>query len=77
MLEAIYYPGRYVVEGYPNQMASYAGQLNYGDVRAVIEYVKSITDGYDESKILTEWPEDYDGTEWVDDQGQLAEPPVQ
>jgi cytochrome c oxidase subunit 2 len=77
LLESIYYPGRKLVASYPNQMASYAGQLKYGDIRALIEYMKTITDGY-AGPALSEWPAGYDGTQWIDADGAVKDQaPVQ
>ena len=77
ILESIYYPNAYQVPGPYGKMASYAGQLNYGDVLAVDAYIKSLTDGYDESKIRQEWPEEYDGTTWLNDANEPVDPPLQ
>ncbi len=77
ILESIYYPGRKLVATYNNQMASYAGQLNYGDVRAIIEYMKTLADGYTGTP-LAKWPEGYDGKKWIEADGMLNdEPPIQ
>ena len=76
ILESIYYPNAYKVPGPYGQMASYAGQLNYGDVLAVDAYIKSLTEGYDQSKIPQEWPEGYDGTTWLNDAGEAVAPPL-
>lgn len=76
ILESIYYPNAYKVPGPYGQMASYAGQLNYGDVLAVDAYIKSLTEGYDESKIPQEWPDEYDGTTWLNEAGEAVDPPL-
>lgn len=73
--ESIYFPSRVIVPGFNDQMSSYAGKLKYGDIRGVIEYMKSITDGYPQDKILAAWPQGYDGKQWLDATGQVAEPP--
>ncbi|MEM1027238.1 MAG: c-type cytochrome [Planctomycetota bacterium] len=79
LLEAIYQPAKYYVEGYEGvAMASYAGQLNYGDVQGVIAYIKSLS-GVDESEIMQSFPADrdlYDGTQWIDMDGNAIEPPA-
>ena len=76
ILESIYYPGNYIVPGYPNQMASYAGQLNYGDVLAVDAYIRSLSDGFPEDQIRKEWPAEYDGRTWLDMNNEVTDPPV-
>ena len=76
ILESIYYPGNWLVPGWGNNMASYRGQLNYGHVRGVIAYMKSLTEGYD-GPILKEWPggEAYQGDVWINDKGEEAPVP--
>jgi cytochrome c oxidase subunit 2 len=75
ILESIYQPNKYYVEGYPNGgMASYAGQLNYGDVIGVIAYIKSLS-GVDEEQIRPSYPADrelYDGTQWLGPDGETT-----
>jgi cytochrome c oxidase subunit 2 len=46
ILESIYYPGRKVVAGFGNAMASYLGQLSEREVGAIIEYMKTISVHY-------------------------------
>lgn len=75
ILASIYYPGEYVLNPYPNQMASYAGQLNYGDVLAVDAYIRSLTEDF-KGEIRQEWPAEYDGRTWLDAEGNATEPPL-
>lgn len=42
--ESILDPGAKVVAGFPNQMVSYQGQLSEKDIRAIIAYIKSISE---------------------------------
>ena len=78
ILESIYKPNAYKTPGYENQaMASYAGQLNYGDVQGVIAYIKSLSD-VPADQIMQSFPADrevYDGSQWIDDSGAIVEPP--
>ena len=41
--ESILEPDRYLVPGYPNQMQSYQGQLTERELRALIVYIKSLS----------------------------------
>ncbi len=79
ILESIYIPGAFKVTGFESQnMSTFAGQLNYGDVMGVIAYIKSIS-GVDESEIRAEYPADrevYDGSDWLDENNQVMEPPA-
>ncbi len=43
--EAIYEPAAKIRQGYPNQMASYQGRINDKELRALIAYMKSVSDG--------------------------------
>ncbi len=40
--ESIYVPAAKLVEGYPNQMVSYQGQINDRELGAIIAYIKSL-----------------------------------
>tara|TARA_A100001015_G_scaffold110298_1_gene122384 strand:+ start:5979 stop:6938 length:960 start_codon:yes stop_codon:yes gene_type:complete len=40
--ESIVYPAKKIVSGYPNVMASYAGQLDDRELNALIEYIKTL-----------------------------------
>lgn len=42
--QAILEPGAYITPGYPNQMVSYQGQLTERELRAIILYIKSLSD---------------------------------
>jgi cytochrome c oxidase subunit 2 len=44
--ESIYEPGKHVVAGYDNVMASYQGQLKDNDVMAMIAFFKTLSDKY-------------------------------
>jgi cytochrome c oxidase subunit 2 len=56
--ESIYYPQRKVVAGYPaGGMNSFLGQLSEEDVKAVIWYMKSISDNFDKSLLPSAPPE--------------------
>ena len=46
--ESILDPAAHIVEGYPNQMASYQGRITEREIQGVITYMKSITAGYEE-----------------------------
>ena len=78
LLESIYYPGRYIVPGYTNAMPRYKNKLNYGHIRGLLEYMKTLTDGY-EGPILEEWPggAEYDGKAWITATGEEAAPPIE
>ena len=41
--ESIVYPGKKIVKGYPNVMASYAGLLSDRDINGIIEYIKTLS----------------------------------
>ncbi len=42
--EAVYEPAAKIRQGYPNQMATYQGRINDKELRALIAYMKSISD---------------------------------
>lgn len=42
--ESIYHPGRYIRSGYQNVMNSYLGQINEEEMRALIAFMRSISD---------------------------------
>lgn len=43
--ESIYEPAAKLVEGYPNQMVSYQGQIDEQELSEIIAYIKSISEG--------------------------------
>ncbi len=44
--ESILYPQKKIVAGFGGQMPSYAGSLNDKEIDAIIEYMKTLADGY-------------------------------
>jgi cytochrome c oxidase subunit 2 len=49
--ESIFYPGKSIVKPYTNQMPTYLGQLSENDVMALIWYMRTLSDKYDQSKV--------------------------
>lgn len=72
--ESIRYPNRKKAVGYAGQnMSAYPEtQLNAGDVRALIEFMKSISDDY-QDQTLDAFPEGYEGKEDLIPQDVAAE----
>lgn len=54
--DSIFYPGKQIVAGYPNQMPSYLGQLAEDDVQALIWYMKELTENFNKSQLPTKPP---------------------
>jgi cytochrome c oxidase subunit 2 len=52
--ESILNPGAEIVEPYPNQMASFAGQLREREITAIIEFIKRLDEVVDEQGNLLE-----------------------
>ena len=44
--ESIWYPGRYLVEGWGNAMPAFASTLSEKDLKAIAAYIATLSDGY-------------------------------
>ena len=66
--ESIRYPNRKKAEGFAGgNMSAYGeGQLKPGDVRAIVEYMKSLSDDH-KNEVLESFPEGYDGKQALDE----------
>lgn len=64
ILESIRYPNRKKSAGFAGQnMSAFGeGQLNAGDVYALIQYMKSLSEAH-KGEVVESFPDDYDGTE--------------
>ena len=71
ILESIRNPNAKIVAGFTPQMSPYGdSQLNAGDVRAIIEYMKTISVHAGNKPTLEAYPEGYEGKEELSGEGK-------